>query len=612
MNEIVSDRSFVVPTSPGATWSLFTDPSRFARSLGNQPPLRFSLPTPEGPVARFPAVATMRPGMEMPLEYEPLQWIPGRLFVSVNHFPAAPMTRAAMYVRFFPADGGCCQVRLRMEIDLAEGADAAPMDEMARHQLDGIEQGLGRLVARLAAGEAPYPPEPPAAADEIRSRCLRLSEGLPRTDPEAAARDALVEHLATASDDEACRVRPLSFARARGLDPHATLVIALRASRAGLLDLRFDVLCPSCRQVVARHTRLDEVHADQSCPACAAGFSLELDRLVEVSFTPSPALRPSEGAVYCLSGPSAAPHVLLQVAVMPGEAVPLEVELSEGSYRLRMLRTRSSREVRVGAGGAASAEVTLPEGETSPVPLAPGSARLVVTSRAAERRILSLEREGFIPDVATAAHVTALQEFRDLYPRAAVAAGEQIQVRRLAFLFSDLKGSTAFYERLGDGPAYSDVRRHFDLLRKCIAGRGGGVVKTIGDAVMGVFDSPAAAVAAALDIQRQMPSLNVDRGGRDPLLVKLGVHAGPCVAVNANDWLDYFGTTVNMAARIQAQADACEVVVPAALLDDPEVAAAAAGVEQSPYTASLAGLSGTFQLCRLRPLQTPDPSGADR
>ncbi|MEW5849072.1 MAG: DUF5939 domain-containing protein [Myxococcota bacterium] len=600
---LVFERTFNVPVSPDATWSLLTDPSRFVQSIGDQPPLRFGAPSSTGPVARFPAVAQMGPGVEMPLEYEPLEWIPGRLFASVNHFRGAPMTRASMRIEIASAPDAGSRVTLRMTLDPAEGARQSDLESMAQGQIHGIQRAMERLTARLAAGQEAFPPERPQGADDVVSRARRLAEGLTSNAAEAASRDALIEHLALAPDVEAARVRPLAFAREHSLDPHATLAVCLRASRAGLLELRFDVLCPSCRGVGMRHPRLDQVHEAQHCPACAAGFSLELDRLVEVSFTPPPGLRTTADTVYCIPGPAGAPHLVAQVALVPGEKVPLELHLGEGNYQLRMLRTRTSAHVRVQQGGASDVEVTLDEKGASPahLTLAPGPVRLTVTSRAAERRLVCLEREGFVPDVATAAQVTAMQEFRDLYPRAAVAAGEQIRVRKLAFLFSDLKGSTAFYERFGDGPAYSDVRRHFDLLRECIAARGGGVVKTIGDAVMGAFDDPASAVAAALEIQRRMPELNRDRAGRDPLQVKIGVHAGPCVAVNANDWLDYFGTTVNMAARIQAQADAGEVVLTAALLDDPDVARAAASIPCTRYQAPLAGLSGTHQLCRLRP-----------
>ena len=95
----------------------------------------------------------------------------------------------------------------------------------------------------------------------------------------------------------------------------------------------------------------------------------------------------------------------------------------------------------------------------------------------------------------------------------------------------------------------------------------GAVVKTIGDAVMASFGDPADAVKAALAMQAH-------RGFNEPtseLVLKLGVHVGPSVVVNLNDRLDYFGSTVNMAARLQGQSEGGDIVLIRAVADDPAV-----------------------------------------
>src|SRR5205823_1419852 len=99
-------------------------------------------------------------------------------------------------------------------------------------------------------------------------------------------------------------------------------------------------------------------------------------------------------------------------------------------------------------------------------------------------------------------------------------------------------GATARFENAGDTPLLLIMEHR------------GALVKTIGDAVMAVFHAPADAVAAGLAIQAGIAAYNAAAPG-DPLCVKLGLHSGPCIAINANDVLDYFGTTVNVAARVQ-------------------------------------------------------------
>lgn len=154
-----------------------------------------------------------------------------------------------------------------------------------------------------------------------------------------------------------------------------------------------------------------------------------------------------------------------------------------------------------------------------------------------------------------------VQPFRDFFIHEPLPLTESFQVRRVALLFSDLGGSTALYARRGDPFAYGLVRAHFDILLDVINRNEGAVVKTIGDAIMAVFSTSDAALKAALASQQAMASFNQEHklAAEDHLLLKIGLHSGPCLVVTLNDRLDYFGTTVNAAARIQAEAKVNEI-----------------------------------------------------
>jgi class 3 adenylate cyclase len=132
-------------------------------------------------------------------------------------------------------------------------------------------------------------------------------------------------------------------------------------------------------------------------------------------------------------------------------------------------------------------------------------------------------------------------------------ADQRLKITSLTFLFTDLKGSTELYDRVGDLVAFDLVRSHFRVLQEIVALEGGAIVKTIGDAVMATFPTPDRAVAAALRMREAMRSLN-EAGGREDLLLKIGIHEGPCLAVTLNERQDYFGQTVNIAARVQGLA----------------------------------------------------------
>jgi class 3 adenylate cyclase len=98
--------------------------------------------------------------------------------------------------------------------------------------------------------------------------------------------------------------------------------------------------------------------------------------------------------------------------------------------------------------------------------------------------------------------------------------------------------------------------------------------------------------------------------GRDvssAVRLKVGVHQGPSIAIRNAEALDYFGTTVNLAARVQAQSEGDDVVFTRSMEEDPEVRAWLVGLEfpREEFAASLKGLEGNHALCRLRPLGRP-------
>ncbi len=177
--------------------------------------------------------------------------------------------------------------------------------------------------------------------------------------------------------------------------------------------------------------------------------------------------------------------------------------------------------------------------------------------------------------IVTAKRILANQTFRDVYKADNLNIDQRLKITSLTFLFTDLKGSTALYERVGDLAAFDLVRAHFRALLEIIASEAGAVVKTIGDAVMATFVRPEQAIAAGLRMRKAMDALNEERGTQD-LLVKIGIHEGACLAVMLNERQDYFGQTVNIAARVQGQASAQAINATGPVVKSPAVDGASA------------------------------------
>jgi class 3 adenylate cyclase len=183
------------------------------------------------------------------------------------------------------------------------------------------------------------------------------------------------------------------------------------------------------------------------------------------------------------------------------------------------------------------------------------------------------------------------QTFRRLFRSERVDDSEGLGVRQVTLLFTDLKGSTALYERLGDLNAYALVRQHFTLIQDAVQTHAGAVVKTIGDAVMAAFFRPEDAVAAALRMLQAIDGFNRQRGATD-IILKIGAHAGHSIAVTLNENLDYFGQTVNIAARVQALAEAGEICLSETVYTAPGVRDLLSSCRVSASDASLRGIAG--------------------
>jgi len=130
----------------------------------------------------------------------------------------------------------------------------------------------------------------------------------------------------------------------------------------------------------------------------------------------------------------------------------------------------------------------------------------------------------------------------------------------VTFLFTDIEGSTRLWEsepaRMADALA-----RHDRLCRTSVEAHGGHLVKMIGDGLHAAFGDPAAAVASVLELQRGMARISSECG--IDIKIRCGVHAGECELRDG----DYFGSTVNRAARIAAAAHGGQVLLSQAVVD---------------------------------------------
>jgi adenylate cyclase len=470
-----------------------------------------------------------------------------------------------------------------------------------------VENGGDGATAATAA--APSRPEPAAAGAGAsapdQSNPADAWTRLVRNGASPELAGSLRRHLETAPDDEVIKMRPFELADRWGADRRETLVTCLRATTAGLLEMTWEVLCPGCRIPKKSAGSIDQLGGEIHCDFCNVSFDASLDRQVEVRFSVAESLRRVEERRFCAGGPQNIPHVFAQAELAPGESRTIEAPLDLGVFRLRSLQSKTTSVVEVQDDAVAVDEIALtvtPDAIRPPAhAAAPGPLRILIVNRTDVPATLVLEDPGWPDTAATASVVGTIQEFRDLFDARVLTPGLQLAIQRLAFLFTDLTGSTALYGKVGQARAFRLVQDHFVILFGEVVKHRGAVVKTIGDAVMATFPTGGDAVACALAMQRGIRQLETG-GAVDPArLLKVGIHEGPCIAVTANGRLDYFGTTINTASRVEHECKGGQIVMTAEVHEDPTVRERlrVEQLEPEPVDTQLRGIAEPVRLYRL-------------
>ncbi|HWM85457.1 MAG TPA: DUF5939 domain-containing protein, partial [Kofleriaceae bacterium] len=480
--------------------------------------------------------------------------------------PGGRGTRLHVHYGWIPR-GALGPLAIRFGMHFYERRFRALVDRIrSRLEPAGGAPGAGHEAAEVMRQPAPR-------LDQDRQlRVTRLREALRLRGVDADALDRVVELAVSADDLELDRIRVRRLAREWQLDERRVIHMALHATRAGLLQLTWDVLCPHCRGVRRKLVSLGEVPERGECEVCAIEFGTEGANAIEVTFRVHPSIREVPDAVYCSAQPMRRRHIHLQQRVEPGGEREIATQLAPGRYRLRRRGQEALAFLHVVDAHPPGERVEWSDGpapsrtEVGPDP--------VFALRAPDGRdeTFVVEDEDWDDDALLPVHLFNMQEFRDLFSEEYLAAGVRLHVGEQTILFSDIVGSTRLYAESGDPAAFIEVKKHFAQIYEEVAAHAGVVVKTIGDAVMAAFSDPTSAIAAARDIHRRFPG----PGGGAPTSVRLriSIHTGPCIAVNLNSGIDYFGGTVNTAAKLQRCAGPGEAALSEAVQRAPGVAEA--------------------------------------
>ncbi|MBI4624892.1 MAG: adenylate/guanylate cyclase domain-containing protein [Verrucomicrobia bacterium] len=586
---------------PEALWPLVSNTDRFNRDCG-YPPVTI-VPTPSAETATITNSRRLRATvMGLVIEWDelPFEWLAPYRFGVDRTYCSGPIAKMVMFCELHPRAGGdkcgslggdkcgslgggttlVYDLRLtpaglfgRLALPFSIGQQARATTERVFRRYDEFAQ-RGLRTSQLA--QKPKLAAGGAARLAAIGRTLVTAAGQP-----APLVEKLREFVASADELSAARIRPYALADEWRASRRDTLHLFLHATRAGLLDFSWDLLCPHCRGAKASQRSLDGVTAQAHCETCHIDFTANFDQSVELTFTPNASVRAVTRVDYCVGGPQITPHIVAQQSLRAGERRALPLALAPGRYCVRSPGAGVQHAFRVEPGAPAAVHIDLGAAPLAGQAVAPAG-ELTLVNAAASGHLAIVEHLAWSDQATTAAEVTSLQVFRDLFSREVLRAGEQISVGSMTVVFTDLKNSTQLYQDIGDAPAFGRVLTHFEILKAAVAAENGAIVKTMGDAIMAVFPRPVAALRAMQQAQRHLAhpldfslpaGVAVPPSSLQPLALKAGIHCGPCLAINQNERLDYFGSTVNITARLCSLCTGADLVLSSSAHADPEVAA---------------------------------------
>ena len=560
-------------SSPLELWPYVSNTERLNRAIG-LPPVEYR--TENDPKLGLRKFGSFKlGGVSVVWEEHPFEWTQGSRMGILREFSSGPFKwfMSIVELKDRPEGGTRLEHHLRIESRNLFGRmmTTVEADWRGGKNLDRVYRRVDRAIQNKLSPEQgrdafePATTPKPHQKDRLEQRSDRLIDR--GVDPDVVAK--LTEFIATSPPQVLAQIRPLPLAHQLELDSDQCLQACLLAAAEGLMVLRWDILCPTCRVSASAETLLSSIKEHTHCAACDYDFRSDLGDAIELVFRVHPEIREADDAVYCIGGPEHSPHVVAQVRLDAGERIELEVTLAAGDYLIRGPRLVGQQRIRVRQLPAPSAhQVAVTElgvNDHTPV-LRAGHQAVTLTNDLDHLQVLRIERMVPRDDVITASQASTLPLFRELFPDQIMGKNSPIEANEMTLVATTIYNVEELYERLGDRHAYDLIGRHLEIIRNCVTTHRGTVAKTVGEGVLAAFISCDFAVDAAISLQAAIDEEEDLRS----IQLSIGVHRGRTLVATMNQRLDYFGATARSVSSLPDYA-AGDVLLSEAVFGDPVI-----------------------------------------
>ncbi len=558
-------------SSPAVLWPLVSNTDRFNQAAA-LPPVTYETTTaPDGRIRKFGQFRLA--GMTVQWEEYPFEWIEGQKFSVLREFPAGPFKWFMSSVELVPLPEGGTKLNHQVKIQprglLGKFLAKLEVGLKGKRHLDRIYRRIDdTLSGKVSSGRLTDAFQEPPGLKRVQRQRLdqRLGE-LRAAGVSSGIIDLFRDLLINAAAQDLARIQPYALARRFGLPEQDVVEACLLAVRIGLLTLHWDIICPACRLPTGAKDTLREIEQHANCSACQIKFDIEFSTSLELIFRAHPELRSADAKTYCAGGPGNFPHVVAQVRLEPTERLLLDLSLKTGSYVARgpSLPYAIPIEVDNEAGLRHGLIRCVPGANRTPIAmLRSGHQSLALENFFPGEQVIRIERTLRRSEALTAAKVTALPLFRDLFPDQILAPGLLFEIATASFLTIQLARIDEIFRELGDAGTYSLLQDFQRIVERRIQRRGGTVVDYSTGVVLASFMEPSQALKTARELSAV---LSANRPQRQWSLCG-ALHRGPALVTGDRHEVKYFGATINRTQQLALEASPDQLLLTSEIWSD--------------------------------------------
>lgn len=564
---------WLLTSSPQQLWPYISDTDRLNQAMGLPAPQFETIPhVTEG--LQTTAKVNMGP-FEMRWREHAFEWIEGQRMSVLREFENGPFEWFSSTVQATPTIEG--KTRLTHELKFQPRGIMGSMlanfetrwkSRRALHRIyERIDRSLqGKLESQLADAFA----DQSRMSNKCRARLEQRLEELNKSGVDLAITQAFGDFLIASAPQTLSRIKPYELAEILSLTDDQAIKLCLRAAKAGILTIAWQILCPVCQTAAGIESTLKELEKHAACDACQLDFDLDFSSSVELAFAVHPEIKRAEQKTFCIGGPARKPHIAAQIRLEPYERLELELTLEPGDFVVKSRQLAFNQRLRVTTNAAPNrAELRFgdnAERKFTPV-LRQGKQLLTLANESENALLLRLERTINSKNVVTAAQAASLALFRELFPEQSLQTGQLVTTQQVTLLVTTLADVDTVYETHNDAEAFRVLSEWGERITAVVDNHNGAVIKQVGETVTASFDDSEHAVRAALAFAAALQESSTT----SDLKIKTGVHRGETLATTVNRQLDYFGATMRLAEKLPKFIAASELALSEPVFRDPAV-----------------------------------------